>query len=179
MRVWRLAGLGCLLWSCGGNTDDSVPVSAGGNTSIPASGGSTSQWPYSGSGGSHTGGQKYSTYTAVGCPDSGLGATVVQECDLFSSISGCPDGQACFPTIRASADPCQPERFYYVCTYAGNGTQWDDCSNSNDCAQGHVCVVTSAGTKCQQMCSPGSSASTCPPGMFCDPIDVAGVGTCS
>ena len=174
MRVRRLGSLGFLLLGCGGATDDSTALAAGGFWS--GSGGSTSQWPPA-SGGTHTGGQAYSTYTAIGCPDAAA-PTINVQCDLFSAVSGCPDGQACFPTTRATADPCQPEQYYYICSPAGNGTQWDDCSTSNDCSQGFVCVVTSAGTKCQQICSTINSLG-CSPGMFCDPIDVAGVGTCS
>ncbi len=177
MRVWRLGSLGCLLVSCGGATDDSAAPGGAGSSSFGGYAGSSSQWPNGGSGGTSTGGQNYSTYTAIGCPDAAA-LTVTAQCNLFSSVSGCPAGQACFPTIRATSDPCQPEQYYYICSYAGNGTQWDDCSNSNDCSQGFVCVVTTAGTKCQQICSP-SDAPNCPPGMFCDPIDVAGVGTCS
>jgi hypothetical protein len=162
--------------SCGGATDDSVAPGIAGNTSVGGFGGAAGAQPI-GNGGTSTGRQHYSTYTAVGCPDAAT-PSVTAQCNLFSSVSGCPAGQACFPTIRSTADPCQPEQYFFVCSYAGNGTQWDDCSNSNDCAQGFVCVVTTAGTKCQQVCSL-SDAPSCPAGMFCDPIDVTGVGTCS
>lgn len=179
MRLMRLVSLGCgVLLGCGGNTDYSMVSFSGGTGSTLAAGGSSSQWS-NGSGGLGTGGQNYSTYNAVGCPDSGTVPTVIQECDLFSAVSGCPDGQACFPAIRANLDPCQPEKYYYVCSYAGTGTQWQNCNSANDCAQGFVCVVTNAGTKCQRMCSTDDSSASCPPGLFCDPIDVAGVGSCS
>ena len=175
MRVWRLGGLGFLLLGCGGATDDSAPQSVGGWTSIFSTGGSSSLWPGA-SGGTATGGQAYSTYTAIGCPDAAA-PTITAQCDLFSAVSGCADGQACFPTSQATADPCQPEQ-YYVCASAGNGTQGDYCARSPDCASGFVCVVTPNATECQQMCSL-SDPSICSPGMRCDPIDVAGVGTCS
>ncbi len=180
MRLMRLASLGCgIFLGCGGNTDYSTVSFAGGSGSTLASGGSSTHWPVATGGTVGTGGRGYSTYTAVGCPDSGAAPIVVQECNLFSTVSGCPDGQACFPAIRSSADLCQPEMYYYVCSYAGSGTQWDTCSSANDCAQGFICVVTNAGTKCQRTCSMDDSSAVCPPGLFCDPIDVAGVGTCS
>lgn len=181
MHWKRLVSVGCgFLAGCGGNTDESTVSLLGGGATSFGTGGTTSHWPVP-TGGYGTGGQNYSTYTAVGCPDSGTSPTVTQECDLFSAVSGCPDGQACFPAIRSSLDPCQPERYYYICSYAGNGTQWEDCASANDCAPGYVCVVTVAGTKCQKICSTSDTASggLCPAGMFCDPIDVAGVGTCS
>ena len=177
MRLWRLGSLGFLLVSCGGATDNSAAEGAAGRNPIASFGGNGNYSPDAGMGGTHTGGQPYSTYAATGCPDAATPA-VITNCDLFSSVSGCPDGQACFPTIRSTANPCQPEQYAYVCSFAGNGTQWDDCSRSNDCAQGYVCVVTNTGTKCQKMCSL-SDTTSCSPGMFCDPIDVAGVGTCS
>ncbi len=176
MRVKRLACLGLLLLGCGGTTDNSIALAGGGLTSIVGQGGSSSLGPNAGSGGFHIGGQSYSTYTAIGCPDAASPA-VYAQCDLFSSVSGCPAGQACYPTTRATADPCQPEQYYYMCSRAGNGAQGDDCTSSNDCAQGFVCVVTNAGTMCQQMCAL-SGTTSCSPGMRCYPIDVVGVGTC-
>jgi len=181
MRLKGLVSLGFgVLASCGGNTDTSKVELSGGTGGSLGTGGNGSEWP-PGSGGSSTGGRNYSTYTAIGCPDSGVVPTVTKECDLFSAVSGCPNGQACFPAVRSTLDPCQPEQYYYVCSYAGNGMQWDDCTSANDCSQGFVCVVTVAGTKCQRTCSLSDTTNdtTCPPGMFCDPIDVAGVGTCS
>jgi hypothetical protein len=176
MRAWRLASLGLIFFGCGGATEDFGAQSTGGSTSFGGFSGTGGLWN-PGTGGTSTGGRNYSTYTATGCPDA-ASPPVIAQCDLFASVSGCPTGQACYPTIRATSDPCQPEQYYYVCARAGTGTQWSNCSSSNDCAQGYVCVVATAGTKCQETCSL-SNPSTCPPGMFCDPIDVAGVGTCS
>ncbi len=177
MRVRRLGSLGFLLLGCGGATDDSAPQATGGWESILSSGGSGSQWP-TGSGGSHTGGQAYSTYTAIGCPDAAA-PTITAECDLFSpASSGCPSGQACYPTTRSTGNPCDPQQYYYVCASAGDGLQGDYCSRSTDCASGYVCVVSPNATSCQQMCSTSDSG-ICSGGMLCTPIDVAGVGTCS
>jgi hypothetical protein len=177
MRVWQLGSLGFLIFGCGGTTDNSVAQAVAGQTSIIGSGGTGNQSPDAGTGGTHTGGQAYSTYNAIGCPDAALPA-VVAQCNLFSTFSGCPTGQGCFPAIRATDNPCQPEQYYYVCSYAGSGTQGDNCEKTSDCAQGHVCVITNTSTECQKMCSLADTTS-CSPGMFCDPIDVAGVGTCS
>lgn len=181
MRLKTLASLGCgILFGCGGTTDESTVTLAGGASSVLTTGG-TSWHSAVGTGGTvSTGGsQNYSTYTAVGCPDPGTAPPVVQECDLFSADSGCPTGEGCFPAIRSTLDPCQPEKYYYVCSYAGTGQQWDNCDSASDCAPGYVCVVTNAGTKCERMCPTDGTSNTCPAGFFCDPIDVAGVGTCS
>jgi hypothetical protein len=177
MSIWRLTSLSFLLFSCGGSTDNSLPQAFGGQTSIAGLGGNGGQGASSSSGGNHTGGQAYSTYTAIGCPDAGPPAVIV-ECELFSSTSGCPAGQACYPTTKATSNPCQPEQYYYLCALAGTGTQGDDCNSSNDCAQGFVCVVTGTGTECEEMCGSSGTAG-CSGGRICEPIDVAGVGTCS
>jgi hypothetical protein len=177
MRVGRLGSLAFLLVGCGGAADNSISEATGGYSQISATGGRPNYWPDAGAGATGTGGQVYSTYTAQGCPDASTPA-VHADCDLFSAVSGCPAGQACFPTTRSTNNPCQPEQYYYICSYTGSGAQGDACTSSHDCGQGYVCVVTNTGTKCQKMCAL-SDTTSCSPGMFCDPIDVSGVGTCS
>ncbi len=177
MRARRLASLGLILLGCGGSTEDfGGTQGTGGNASFGGFSGSGGEWN-PGTGGTSAGGQNYSTYTATGCPDAAL-PPVIEQCNLFSSVSGCPAGQGCYPAISSTSDPCQPEQYSYVCARAGSGTQSDYCGKVTDCASGFVCVVTSNATECQKMCST-SDPSTCSPGMRCDPIDVAGVGTCS
>ena len=66
--------------------------------------------------------------------------------------------------------------FGSVCAPVGTGKQGDACGGSN-CAGGFVCVVTGQGTECVQICDLFGAAK-CPPGLFCVPIAVEGVGGC-
>jgi hypothetical protein len=129
-------------------------------------------------GGTGTGGQVYSTYKNQGCPDASVTPTILQSCDLFGDDSGCGDGYGCFPMVRSSEDPCQPAQYAFVCVAAGVAMQAEKCDQTDRCAPGYVCVVTNTGTTCQQVCNT-TDQSSCPAGLFCDPIDVPGVGTCS
>ena len=169
-----------VLFGCGGAVEDPAAniKGAGGYTSVAGTGGYVSINPF-GSGGAGTGGQVYSTYTSPGCPDAAAATpTVDQYCDLFATDSGCGDGNGCFPLIQSSGDPCQPTRYVYACIPVGTGIQAQKCDDSQRCAAGHICVVTSTGTVCQRACDT-SVQNSCSAGMFCDPIDVPGVGTCS
>jgi len=169
-----------LFFGCGGAVEDPAAnrIGTGGYTSVAGTGGHGSIIPF-GSGGNSTGGQVYSTYTSPGCPDAATATPIVdQYCDLFATDSGCGDGYGCFPLIQSSGDPCQPTRYLYACITVGTGTQAQKCDDNQRCAAGHICVVTSTGTVCQRACDT-SVQSSCSVGMFCDPIDVPGVGTCS
>jgi hypothetical protein len=169
-----------VLLGCGGAVEDPAAIvkGTGGYTSVAGIGGYGSIVPL-GSGGTSSGGQVYSTYTSPGCPDAATAQpTIDQYCDLFSADSGCGDSYGCFPLIQSSSDPCQPTRYLYACIAVGTGTQAQKCDDDQRCAAGYICVITSTGTVCQRACDT-TVPSGCAPGMFCDPIDVPGVGTCS
>jgi hypothetical protein len=174
----RLCIVAFLLFDCGGalGYDDSLQAT-GGRHNAGGAGGTPNTWLDAGLGGTSTGGQVYSTYTGQGCPQTTV-PSVDAACDIFSADSGCPDGYGCFPIVRSTNDPCQPASYSFLCVYAGSGSQGDDCDQLHRCGPGYVCVVTSIGTQCEQVCDT-SQPSSCAPGMFCDPIDVPGVGTCS
>jgi hypothetical protein len=179
MYMGKLSGIAFfVLLGCGGAVEDaSIQHATGGYTTQLVTGGTSSVEPI-GSGGASTGGQMHSTYPDQGCPDASAGPTVTEYCDLFGTNTGCEPGQGCFPMVRSSEDPCQPAEYFFVCVTAGTAKQAEKCEANARCAAGHVCVVTNTGTQCQQVCNT-SDASGCAPGMFCDPIDVPGVGTCS
>jgi hypothetical protein len=178
MRSARLGSLlSFVLLGCGGAVEDPLVFATGGHTATPGTGGSSSVVPQN-SGGTSTGGQVYSTYSPQGCPDASAAPIVTQLCDPFSEYSGCSDGSGCFPAVRSSEDPCQPAQYSFICVRAGTGRQADKCDQAERCAPGYVCVVTNTGTRCQRVCNT-TDESSCPPGLFCDPIDVPGVGTCS
>jgi hypothetical protein len=175
----RLSGIAfLLLLGCGGAVEDpSVQPATGGHTSQLGTGGTTGIVPH-GSGGMGTGGQVYSTYANQGCPDASVAPSVTPLCDLFAPENDCGEGYGCFPMVRSTEDPCQPAEYLFACISAGTAKQAEKCDQHARCAPGYVCVVTNTGTKCQQVCNT-SDTSSCAAGMFCDPIDVPGVGTCS
>ncbi|MGC4063505.1 MAG: hypothetical protein QM784_02410 [Polyangiaceae bacterium] len=79
-------------------------------------------------------------------------------------------------TVNASR-VCETETYRVTCLPAGNGEQWAPCDLLTDCAPGFTCVVTSLGTECLRMCDPTASAA-CPHGLFCDGVDLHGIGIC-
>lgn len=90
----------------------------------------------------------------------------------------CPPGEGCYPTISYPTAPCEPEVYSMLCLPSGSGQQWDDCESLLDCAAGFICVVTGIGTECQRACDPTAEVSTCPKGLFCEAIDLQGIGSC-
>ena len=169
------------LSACGGATsdDDSATHATGGRNGTAGAGGTASTGWNPVTGGTGTGGQVYSTYTAQGCPDPGT-ASVTMYCDPFTTTSDCLSDQGCIPKKRASQDPCQPAQYYFVCDVVGTGEQSDYCTSYRDCAPGYTCVSSdNGGTQCQRTCDSSNSVDSCAPGMRCSPIDVPGVGTCS
>lgn len=148
----------------GGGTEDAI----GGTTQMFATGGVT------GKGGLGSGGT-ISTYVEPGCPDA-VTPQVEAECDVFDQ-STCPAGDGCFPTITYPTARCEPEVYRMLCLPAGQGTQWVECSSLTDCAPGFICVVGGTGTECQRACD-SSAPTSCPKGLFCDAIDLQGIGTC-
>jgi hypothetical protein len=176
----RLTVVAFLLLDCGGVAayDDPSAQATGGHGNTVGTGGTSKYWLDAGIGGTSTGGQVYSTYTAQGCPNVAA-PTISAECDIFDASSTCPPGFGCFPTVRNSNDPCQPAQYSFVCAAAGTAGQSDFCDQTLRCAPGYICVISSIGTECQQLCDTTNSANGCLPGMRCDPVDVPGVGTCS
>lgn len=126
----------------------------------------------SGSGGS-TGGSG-GTYVDPGCPDAEP-PPPIKDCDPFGPNT-CKNGEACYPFVQYPDKPCEQEIFGAICAPVGTGKQGDPCGASN-CAGGFVCVVTGQGTECVQLCDLFGAAK-CPPGLFCVPIDVEGIGGC-
>ena len=114
------------------------------------------------------------TYVDPGCPDAAP-PPPIKECDLFGANT-CPPGESCYPFVQYPSKKCEQEVFGSVCAPTGKGTQGDPCGPEY-CAGGHVCVVTGQGTECVKVCDLFGAAK-CPPGLFCVPIDVEGVGGC-
>jgi hypothetical protein len=182
---WPVGILGStmvLLLACGGPAAP-LPSShasggSGGMTTSAATGGtiatSNGRGGSIGRAGSSTGGV-ISTYVDPGCPEV-VTPQMDSECDVFDQ-STCAAGQGCFPGIHYPSAPCEPETYGMYCLWAGSGVQWDHCDSLTDCAPGHVCVISGTGTDCERACDTSDPAS-CPKGLFCQPIDFPGVGTC-
>lgn len=147
----------------------------GGQVVTSTAGGATSRGGSIAQSGSSSGGT-VSTYVDPGCPEV-VTPEVYAECSV-SDQSTCPSGTGCYPTIEYPSAPCQPETYNMLCLPAGTGEQWDDCESLLDCAPGFICVVTGIGTECQRACDPSAPTSTCPKGLFCESIDLQGIGSC-
>jgi hypothetical protein len=185
MRIWiRPLGLTALLapltFACGGPSAP-LPTQRGkggsGGTSAAEAGGSSSTVALGGTtalGGASTGGMT-STYVEPTCPVAPV-AQIEAECDAFDQAT-CPAGEGCYPTITYPSTPCEPEVYRTLCLTAGTGQQGDDCLGLLDCAAGYICVVSGYGTQCQKACD-SSSPRSCPAGLFCEAIDLPGIGTC-
>jgi hypothetical protein len=189
MRRFGIAALFLTVaYACGGSTD--ADVGHGGTAGVGASGGVGG---LGGSGVGGTGGIKdagkdakdsgkdSSTDVGVGgtggipvCPDASPPPPDYQ-CDPFSPVTGCLSGEACYPWVDYPTAPCEFETFGTICAPAGIGGQGDPCTGL--CAANHVCVITGQGTQCVQLCQLVGE-DTCPPGLFCVPIDVEGFGGC-
>ena len=116
-----------------------------------------------------------STYVEPGCPTPPV-TEFDTECDALDPAS-CPFGDGCYPTIIYPTARCEPEIYSTMCLPAGSGAQWDDCLSLTDCAPGFICVVGGIGTQCQRACD-SSDPTSCPRGLFCEAIDLPGIGTC-
>lgn len=192
--------LSAIAISCGGQMNDEFDASTGGQAGdagasaaghpgggVPGragdGGGSGAGFGSSGkSGSSGWGGASGSSavagaagYEDPGCPPQEP-LPHQNECELFSSWSGCPTGLSCYPFVQYPTEPCGQELYGTVCAPAGSGRQGDPC-DGEPCADRHVCVITGQGNQCVQMC-PLTGDDGCPPGLVCASVDVEGVGAC-
>lgn len=117
-----------------------------------------------------------STYVEPSCPFVPT-AQIDAKCDALNQAT-CPAGQGCYPTITYPTAPCDPEIYRTACLPAGKGLQWDECMSLLDCAAGFICVVSGTGTQCERGCD-ASNPTSCPTGLFCEAIDLPGIGTCN
>jgi hypothetical protein len=112
-----------------------------------------------------------------GCPPASE-LPPIDECDPLAAVSGCSEGESCFPYVDYPSGPCEVERYGTTCLPAGPGTQGDSCA-SQACAADHICVSTGRGTQCARLCGLASDAPrVCAPGLLCLPIDIEGFGGC-
>jgi hypothetical protein len=112
-----------------------------------------------------------------GCPPVDV-RPPINQCDPLADVSGCADGESCFPFVEYPSGPCEVERFGTFCVVAGPGTQGDSCAQQG-CAADHICVSTGRGTQCARLCSLGAGApNVCSAGLLCLPIDIEGFGGC-
>jgi len=158
-------------FGAGGTGATGGTIVTGGFGGTSATGGTGGKGGTGGTGGKGgTGG----TYVDPGCPDAAP-PPPVKDCDPFGPNT-CKAGEACYPFVQYPTKPCEQEIFGALCAPVGSGKQGDPCGASN-CAGGFVCVVTGQGTECVQLCDLFGAAK-CPPGLFCVPIDVEGIGGC-
>jgi hypothetical protein len=116
-------------------------------------------------------------YQDPGCPEQ---PPPLEQftCDPYEWTNGdCPIGESCKFYVEYPAEPCGQEVYGSFCYPSGTGRQGDLCNGGQDCAGGHVCVVTGSGTQCVRLCHL-KGASGCPEGLVCEPIDVKGFGGC-
>lgn len=115
-------------------------------------------------------------YDDPGCPEA-MQRVEESECDPLDDALQCDEGMGCFPYVDYPSAPCAPETFGARCAQAGTGTQGEPCSQSLRCAHGFLCVVTSRGTECAELCKlPGEN--TCAAGFICGSLDIDGYGVC-
>lgn len=179
MRQLVIAIVGGILWcaSCGGAVGparlDETQGGSSGFASLGGRGGAGT--PLSSKGGA-SGGGVTSTYVEPDCPVAPL-PTVYSECDPLGESAECGPGTGCYPITSYPSEPCGSETFQMLCLPSGAGQQWASCDALDDCAAGYICVVTGDGTECLKMCDP-EAVSPCPKGLFCDGVDLQGIGIC-
>lgn len=117
-----------------------------------------------------------STYIDPGCPEQPV-PEVYKECEPLGNGEDCGSGEGCYPITSYPTRTCEPEIFQMLCLPAGRLEQWDTCSTITDCSPGYTCVVSGDGTMCLKMCDPLATVS-CPRGLFCDAVDLQGIGIC-
>jgi hypothetical protein len=200
MKLWGLswlwlAGGVSIAVACGGAVETThegaggdAGGGAGGSGGVGATGGSGGSGATGASGG--TGGSGGSggspvdsgadaepdNYVDPGCPDAEP-PPVMRECEPFQTPTGCFSGEGCYPFVQYPTEPCGQEQYGTYCAWAGSATQGEPCGGATQCAANHVCVITGQGTQCVQLC-PLVGDDGCPPGLFCVPVDVEGIGGC-
>jgi hypothetical protein len=163
--------------ACGGTVGDprQEPGAGGSATAQGGFGWGGTAYGVGGTGGTVTGGVT-STYVDPGCPEQPV-PDVYKECEPLGNGSDCGAGEGCYPITVYPTKTCEPETFEMLCLSAGTGKQWDNCTTLTDCAPGFTCVVSSDGTLCSKMCDPLGTLN-CPAGLFCDAVDLQGIGIC-
>jgi hypothetical protein len=179
--------------ACGGTVEHVPGDPSGGQSSSGGYAGSVGHGGNAGHGGGRAGASGsagasagapadagFDEYVDPGCPDAGL-PPPSYDCDPFAAVSGCPDGEGCYPYVtQPGGTGCGVQSFGTVCALQGGGRQGDICDNgASDCVSGFVCVVGARpGQRCVQLCKLDGSAS-CPAGLICGELDVEGFGVCS
>jgi hypothetical protein len=179
MSKWVLVVGLALCCSCGGAVGEPrEDTSRGGALSWAGTAGlaSGSGGAAAARGGSGHGGTVRSSFVETTCPNVAP-PSIPWECDPFGDGSDCDFGEGCFPVTVNASRVCESESYRVTCLPAGLGEQWAPCEFLTDCAPGFTCVVTGQGTECLQMCDP-AAPSACPHGLFCDGVDLHGIGIC-
>lgn len=114
----------------------------------------------------------YVRYQEDACPSIVIDPPSI-ECDPFGAVSGCPDGEGCYPLPPRASDNCHPGSYATRCFRAGTGMQGDSCSGGDDCAGGFICVKSSVGDRCVKVCRVGEYGG-CGSGRMCIEVDVTG-----
>jgi hypothetical protein len=178
------------LVACGGQADEGqggdpgssgASGASGGAGVIGATGGRTSNSGGASVGGTGQAGQSSggSTFVDPGCPDIEP-PPPIKECDPLGSDLQCPFGTGCYPYVdHPFGSGCGTQTYGARCALAGSGTQGAACGDGNDyCAPSFVCVVGAhPGRHCAKLCT-FDGLSDCPPGLFCDDVDIEGYGVC-
>jgi hypothetical protein len=116
-------------------------------------------------------------YVDPGCPDAGPPLTMF-TCDPFNQHNGdCPSNEGCYIFSTPPETTCGQEVYGATCAPQGQGQQGAPCGGGSGCAAGFSCVVTGSGDQCVRLCEL-QGASSCPPGLVCETIDVKGFGGC-
>jgi hypothetical protein len=165
-----------LAWACGGTVGEPRQEPSQGGTQTGQGGiGVGGAIGAGGKGGTSTGGVT-STYVDPGCPEQPV-PEVYTECDPLGDNTDCSMGEGCYPVTEYPTRTCEPEVFQMLCLPSGTAQQWESCSTLTDCANGYTCVVSGDGTMCLKMCDPLADKA-CPSGLFCDAVDLQGIGIC-
>lgn len=175
---------------CGGSAEHGGPSSSvagaqqagSGGATAPGTGGATS--PGRGGGGASAGNAQAGGAIVdpdpveTGCPEQEPLPPDLR-CDPFTPDS-CSPGLGCYPFVEhPTGNGCEQQHYGTTCALVGSGRQGDSCGGDADnCAQGFVCVVGQrAGKRCSALCELGKP-NTCPGGLLCSDLDVAGFGVC-
>ncbi len=111
-----------------------------------------------------------------GCPEM-VEAIEDRTCDPLAGESSCPFGWECFPYVEYPETRCSAEVYGTRCEPAGLGVQGDAC-DLTPCAGGFLCVATSQGSLCAQLCELPGDGDNCPRGLICGSVDIKGYGVC-
>ncbi|MEI8258468.1 MAG: hypothetical protein WCJ30_22570 [Deltaproteobacteria bacterium] len=119
---------------------------------------------------------QYDVYREDACPGDAAAGVRMYTCDPFAVVSGCADGQGCYPWIEYPSVPCGSEIYHADCMPVGPTPIDGFCTSGGECTGGLACFVTGSGNRCLQLCHIDGTDPQCPRGR--EPTDLPDFGAC-